>query len=338
MAQGRGQLKRNYYSSKEKDLVREKYDLPLVRAAHRRKEGGIRYFGLPGEDALDLRCWGKLCDYVAAVEFCAERFQRVKHVLRTQFGTIGHRAHLGDVDTVILKNKSGRSPSDFVSTTFRPGFGYIWDFDVLYLDYFGKFLPYKHGSRVVQNRANALRRLFATDRQDAYQPWLLMLTVESRLYGSRDRQQMRQYLNASMEEADDETSDTIEFLLENTRCPAEEAARLVHGTLGYMIALAASNSDVRVSAKPTVLYNGANKTPMLHFAYDVTPSDLLSGSHPALPLLRSPLLKVRNDYAEPWFQLLPAQPPGQTDSVLRKALDFLDEDQVERILCGRRTT
>ena len=94
MARGRGQVKGDYYSSEEKDLVREKYDLPLVRAAARRKEGGIRYFGLPGEDALDLRCWGSLCDYVAAVEFCAERLQKLKHVLRTQFGPIGYRAHL----------------------------------------------------------------------------------------------------------------------------------------------------------------------------------------------------------------------------------------------------
>ena len=338
MAQGSGQVKNGYYSSEEKDLVREKYDLPLVRAVARRKEGGIRYFGLPGEDALDLRCWGDLCDYVAAVEFCAKRFQKVKHVLRTQFGTIGYRAHLGDVDTVILKNRSRGPDSDFVSTTYRPEFGYIWDFDVLYLDYFGKFLPYERGGRVVRNRADALRRLFATDRQDAWQPWLLMLTVESRLFGSNDRQQMRQFLTASKEEVDDETCDTIDFLLEDTESPAEEAARLVHGTLSYMIAIAASNSDVRVSAKPTVLYNGANKTPMLHFAYDVTPYNMLSGFHPTLPLLRSPLLQVRNDYADPWFQLLPAQPPGQTDSDLREALDFLDEDQVERILCRRQTT
>ena len=149
---------------------------------------------------------------------------------------------------------------------------------------------------------------------------------------------MRQFLTASKEEADAETRDAIDFLLQDTACKKEEATRLVHGTLSYLIALAASNSDVRVSPRPTVLYSGSNDTPMLHFAYEVTPSDVLSGPHLALPLLRSPLLQVRNDYAEPWFELLPAQPPGQTDSVLRKALDFLDEDQVEQILCGRRTT
>ncbi len=338
MARRRGRRRGNYYSSEEKNVVREKYDYPLVKAAARRKKGGIRYFGMPGEEALDLHSWGGLCEYVAAVEFSDERFQYVKHVLRTQFGSIRHRAHLGDVDKVILRNKSGNPPSEFVSTTFRCGAGYIWDFDVIYLDYFGKFLPHKHGGSVVRNRANALRRLFATDRQDAWQPWLLMLTVESTLFGSNDRKQMRQFLSASIEEADAETEDAINFLLHDTACKEQEATRLVHGTLSYLIALAASNSDVRVSPRPTVLYRGANDTPMLHFAYEVAPSEVLSGSHPALPLLRSPLLQVRNDYMEPWFELLPAQPPGQTDSVIRKALDFLDEDQVEQILCGRRTT
>ena len=333
--------KKHYYSSKEKNIVREKYDYPLVEAAARRKKGRIKYFGLPGEEALDLRCWGSLCEYIAAVEFSSERFQTIKRVLRTQFGSIRHRAHLGDVDKVILRNKSGKPPSElFVSTTFRRDAGYyIWNFDVIYLDYFGKFLPYKYGGSVVRNRANALRRLFATDRQDAWQPWLLMLTVESTLFWSDDRKQMRQFLTASKEEADAETRDVIDFLLQDTACKEEEATRLVHGTLSYLIALAASNSDVRVSPRPTVLYSGSNDTPMLHFAYEVTPSDdVLSGPHPALPLLRSPLLQVRNDYADPWFELLPAQPPGQTDSVLRKALDFLNEDQVEQILCGRRTT
>ena len=83
-----------------------------------------------------------------------------------------------------------------------------------------------------------------------------MLTVESRLFGTRDRQQMWQFLTASKEGADDETSNTLDFFIGECRLSSRKAARLVHGTLGYMIAIAASNSDVRVSAKPTVLYNG----------------------------------------------------------------------------------
>ena len=335
MAAESDQGQTQYYSSGDKDLVRQKYDLPLIEAAaDKKKEGGLRYFGLPGEEALDLRCWGHLCEYVAAVEVFGQKFQTVKHVLRTQFGSIKHRAHLGDVDKVILRNKSGQPPTEFVSTTNRPGAGFIWDFDVIYLDYFGKFLPYERGGAVVQNRANALRRLFAPDRQDAWQPWLLMLTVESRLFGPHDKEQMRQFLSASKEESDKPAQQAIDFLLDDTVSGNEQAARLVHGTLSYIIAVAASNADVRVSPKPTILYRGANNTPMLHFAYEVAPSKLLSGSQPVLPLLRSPLLRVKHNYAEPWFELMPSQPPGQTALGLRATLDFLDEGQIEQIVCG----
>ena len=253
-------------------------------------------------------------------------------MLRTQFGTIRHRAHLGDVDTVILRNKSGKPATEFVSTTSLPGAGYIWDFDIIYLDYFGKFLPYERGGTVVRNRANALRRLFDPDRQDARHPWLLILTVESKLFGPNDRGQMRQFLSASKKETDNETQQAIDFLLDDTVSANEQAARLVHGTLSYIITVAASNSDTQITPKPTVLYSGANGTPMLHFAYEVAPAGLLSGAHPALPLLRAPLLRVRHDYAAPWFELMPCQPPGQTDSILRGTLDFLEKEQIEQIV------
>lgn len=332
MAPRRRRRRPGFQSSQAKDLVRDKYDLPLVQAIARRKNGLIRYFGLPGVQALDLRSWGHLCEYVAAVEVFPSEFQRLKHRLRTQFGTIAHRAHLGDVDEVILRNGGGNPPSTFVSTTFLDDAGFIWDFDVVYLDYYGKFLPYDRGGPVVLNRARALRHLFASDRQDAWQPWLLILTVESQLFDSRDREQMREFLSISREQADEEVRDIIDYLLDDAGSASEEAARLVHGTLSYIIAAAASNSDVKVTPRPTVLYRGGNDTPMLHFAYEVNPSSFLSGSTSVLPLLRSPLLRVRDDLAEPWFRLLPSQPPGQTESGLRETLDFLDEGQVEQIV------
>ena len=332
MARKRSQGRASFRSSEEKDLLRNRYDLPLIQAVARRKDTGIRYFGLPGEKALDLECWGDLCDYVAAVEVFPDEFQTVKHVLSTQFRGIKHRAHLGDVDEVILNNRSKGLPYTFVSTTRLPGTGYIWDFDVIYLDYYGKFLPYDRGSAVVRKRARALRQLFAPDRQNSWQPWLLILTIESNLYGSEDRQQMRDFLSASFEGTDEQTGEATDFLLKESEDSAEQGARLVHGTLSHIIAVAASNSDVVVSPRPTVLYKGSHDRPMLHFAYEITPSKLLSGFHSPLPLLRSPLLRVREDRAEPWFELLPSQPPGQTDASLRATLSFLDDKQIDSIL------
>ena len=333
MASSEPQRQTRYYSSEEKNFVREQYDLPLVKVAASRKNTSnkIRYFGLPGEEALDLACWGHLCEYVAAVEKGSEKFGNIEHLLNTQFRTIRHRAHLGDVDEVILKNGSHRPTWRFVSTTSTSDAGYFWDFDVIYLDYFGKFLPYDQGGHQVQKRAQALRHLFATDRQDAHQPWLLILTIEAQLFGSQDRRQMREFLSNSQE---DGTRAAVDFLLEDNLDPPEQAARLVQGTLSYIIAMAASNADVQISPRPTVLYKGAEDTPMLHFAYDITPSGLLSGPQDPLPLLSSPLLEVRTVDSEHWFELLPMQPPGQTAESLRHSLDFLNKDQVKTILRG----
>ena len=321
-----------FQSSQAKNLVREKYDLPLVEAIARRKNGPIRYFGLPGVQALDLQSWGHLCEYVAAVEVFPNQFQQLRHQLRTQFGTLAYRAHLGDVDDVILRNRGKQMSSTFVSTKYLKDVGYIWDFDVVYLDYYGKFLPYDRGGRVVKKRARALRHLFTSHRLNAWQPWLLILTVESQLFDSRDQEQMRQFLTVSKDQADEETKTIIDYLLAEAGTATDQAARLVHGTLSYIIAMAASNSDVSISPRPTVLYRGGNDRPMLHFAYDVSPSSLLSGPNSVLPLLRSPFLRVRDDHAEPWFQLLPSQPPGQTKSDLRETLNFLNEEQINQIV------
>ena len=333
MAPGRARRQVGYHSSKEKNFVRSEYDLPLVKVAALRKGGRIRYFGLPGIEARDLRSWGHLCGYIAAVEKFQDRFRSVSHMLKSQFGTIDHKAHLGDVDEIILTNVSwGQRPKPtHVSSTLLRDVGFIWDFDVVYLDYFGKFLPYDRGGRVVKNRAQALRHLFAVDRQDARQPWLLIITVESTLYGTQDRDQMREFLLNEGRSSGVESQGVIDFLLGDEVGPTEQAARLVHGTLSYIMATAASNSDVHISPKPTVLYRGSSNKPMLHFAFEIIPTELLSGSQDVLPLLRSPFLRVNYRGDNPIFELLPDQPPGQTDATLRATMDFLSEDLIDKL-------
>ena len=331
MPRKRSTRRNPYYPSEDKQFVCKHFDLPLVKNVARRKGGQIRYFGLPGEDALDLNSWGDLCEYVAAVEVFEDKFAIIKHMLRTQFRNFRHRTHLGDVDEIILSNTSEEPPSTFVSTTSNRDEGYFWDFDVLYLDYFGKFLPYSRGGRVVRNRAEALRKLFERDRQDARKSWLLMLTTESKL-SSKDKTIMKDNLVDSIDGSDLETSEILEYFLDNDVDDVEQATRLIHGTLGFLIHAAANNSEVKVTPNPTVRYKGANGSPMLHFAYDIDPTGLLSGSRPALPLLRSPILQVNSAGDDRWFEILSHQPPGQTQSDLETTLGFLGDDHVRRIL------
>ena len=326
--------KTNYYPSEEKRIVRDNFDLPLIESVVRFKNRKLRYFGMPGVKALDLRCWRDHIAYIAAVEFDEDSFRQIKHNLNTQFKDIDYRVHFGDVDQIILQNRSHNPRNTFVSTKYHKDRGYFWDFDVVYLDYFGKFLPYNRGGQSVRNRANAIRQLFSPERQDGWQPWLFMLTVESKLYSKKDQEQMRQFLSSAKESADEDVICNIDFLLDDDVNEWERAARLVGGTLSYIVAIAAANADVRVTSRPTVLYKGAHDQPMLHFAFEIKRSSLLSGSTSVLPLLRSPLMKVRDDGCEPWFELLAAQPPGQSDMNLRATLDFLRADHIDEIVSG----
>ena len=146
---------------------------------------------------------------------------------------------------------------------------------------------------------------------------------------------MEQFLKESSNKADVDTKTVVEFLLEEDVDPAERAARLVHGTLSYILSNAAANGDVLISPKPTLIYKGASNLPMLHFAYEVTPVKFLAGSRNVWRLLTSPILRVSDPPQEPWFELLPAQPPGQTEDTIRTTLNFLGDHVADTILLAR---
>lgn len=326
-----------YESSPEKDIVRAQFDRPLIEASHRVKGQPLRYLGLPGEKALDLKTWGHLLEYIAAIEVDRDRMRALERHLDTHYSHIRYRTHLGDADRIILDNGSvreerGRREFRHVAVAHRPQRGYIWDFDVVYLDYFGKFLPYDRGSRPVQNRAQALRRLFDLDREDAWQPWLLMVTVESGLFGNRDRAQMRDFLAVERNRAAGGLAPILDYFLQTGLNRELEAARLVHGTLAYVISTAAANADVAVLPRPTVMYAGSRGLPMLHFAYHIVPTGTLTGHQQPLSLLRAPFVGIRHPVESPWFQLLHEQPQGLSEADIRSAFDFLDTVEVGGIL------
>ena len=304
----------DFVPSAEKLVVRDYYDFPLMEKVANRVDGAIRYFGMPGASAWDLQSWGHLCEYVGAVDFDEGTFNALRHRLSTQYGTLESRTHLGDVDKVILANY-GENDEELVSRAFsNETEQFFWDFDVIYLDYYGKFLPFdrddEHEARggIVRNRTRAIRHLFSPLRQDAWKPWVFMLTIESNIYDRRDLRQMIDYLEDFKADATVEVRTALDFLLDDSVTQSEQAARLIHGTLNCIIATAANTADVLVSPKPTVLYRGSSGAPMLHFAYDVDRAGELSGSQKLLPLLTTPFLRVKDTAATPHFEMLDSQP------------------------------
>lgn len=343
-------LTSGYYSSSEKDIIRSDFDRPLLDAFCQRKGSALRYFGLPGPDALDVRAWRDIIVYVAAVEQNRAHVEKFERLLDTQFPEIRYAAHWGDLDQVILKNKGktrmvgGEQYRPWVGTSYRREIqGYAWDFDILNLDYFGAFLPEEPKGQISaarprgRQRAAALRRLFELDRQDAWQAWVLFITVEAQLVDDLDRDILRAYLRAVSDDSPADAARALDSLLSAVPDSFEETARLVHGATAVLVSLAAS--ELKVSPRGTIIYRGAHDQPMIHLVYEFEPAGVvLSAPVPRHELLRSPILRPRNPLVAPWFELTAEQVWGLTVDDVRRCLDFLSPGVLEEILAdGQRS-
>ena len=330
-----------YYSSSEKDILRDYFDLPLLRQLYQRKGQPLSYFGLPGAEASDIRAWKELIGEVGAVERDPDNLRRLEQVLDVQFPEIRFKTHYGEVDQVILGNRgkeqtvSGEPYRPPASNSYEPFVrGSVWRYDVVYLDYFGTFLPPGgQGGSKARQRASALTRLFDRDRVDAWQPWVLLITVEAQLYNSSARETLRSYLKESGEDASSDTYQALEFLLSGAPTLVEETTRLIHGATAILVADSAKPKGVMVKPRGTVLYTGANGRPMVHMAFEFCPNPrILSGTSDRLSLLSAPILRPESPSGEPWVKLLPNQCPGVTRGNVGQSLDFLQPQVVREVL------
>ena len=328
-----------YYSSEEKNVVREKFDLPLLEVFKLIRQSRLKYFGLCGPELLDIKAWRHLLTSVSAVEKIPDDLDIIEAVLETECSNLRSCVHFGDVDLVILRNRGNRRQvggephRPLVSTGYDRGLRIpFWDFDIVNLDYFGPFLPIETGSTGrKRDRATALRKLFDIERQDAWKPWILLITVEATRLENQDKVKLRQYLCSI--NADAETSSVINFLTTDTSNSVEDVTRLLHGVCAALFSYAASNANLGVCPRGTVLYRGARNRPMIHLAYQFQPiQEPIGAPVSILRLLRAPILRTKNPVAHPWFELLSAQAPGITNEVMRVCLDFLDSSCIDDIV------
>ena len=281
-----------YYSSNEKDIIRQYFDLPLLYQFHERKDGPLSYFGLPGAEAFDIRTWRDVIGDVVAVERNARNLEQLEQLFDTQLPEVRYTTHWGELDKVILTNRGrGRNVGGEyyrrVGNSFENSIGrYVWRFDIVYLDYFGPFLPQatSEGSARARERATALRHLFALDRVDAWQPWILLVTVEAKLYDETMRSLLRDYLQDARNDASSETHEVLTFLLSTAPTSSEEAARLIHGSTAILMSVAASNANLGVQPERTVLYHGSANQPMVHMAFEFNPTYAPLGPDSQSPL------------------------------------------------------
>ncbi len=330
-----------YYSSAEKNTIRQYFDLPLLQALRQKTNADLRYFGLPGEEMLDIKVWSHLINHVHAVENERKILEKIERTFIMQFPNIHAECHWGDVDKVILANRGnrrtigGQQKCPYVGNFWcYQTKAWAWDFDIINLDYFGPFLPpdFPDIPDRIKNRTNALRKLFGFDRQDSWKRWVLLITVEASAITNSDINLLKGYLDSLKIDSSDAVKNNIDFLLSPTLEKEKEMTRLVHGTSAVLLFNAANSVGLHTYPRGTILYHGANDLPMIHLIYEFEPSgEPLVFAISRETILCAPLLKLRNPLREPWFELLPEQPPGLSIEKINTCLDFLNPEWVSEI-------
>ena len=330
-----------YYSSPQKDIVRGQFDLPLLRHLYGKKQTKLRYFGLPGAECRDILEWEDVIGEVAAVEKDLHELERIERLLDVQYPEIRYEMHLGDIDISILRNKGrmryvgGQPKQPLIANRYEPSLKYrVWSFDIVNLDYFGPLLPQTPNSQTnkARIRHDALFRLFDSDRNDAWQPWVLLVTVNGEKYRNTDLDSLRDYLASARQEANEETIDSLNFLLDQDCSREVQIARLIHGTAANIVATAAGPARLIVSPRATVSYRGANDRLMTHMSFEFEPTgQVLGHTVPRVPLLRAPIIQPTPALQPPWFELGDAVCPGVTSEFIGQCLEFLGEESLHHI-------
>ena len=326
-----------YRSSSDKDLIREKVDLPLLERLHSIRGNPLNYFGLPGADLQDIKSWRRLLGQVAAVERDEDNLRAMDETVSMEMPGLRFTPHFGEIDRVILYDRGqpwergGESYRPWVRIS-RPESGHLnWYFDVVNLDYFGKLLPPRE--RDARRRADAIRKLFDTERVDSWGRWVLLVTVEAQL-NKPSRTQLLNYLRGVQDDTSELGASIIGFLSRSAPKGKERvaAARLIHAVSASLVAGSASQANLSAFPRGTILYRGSSGQPMVHLAYEFEPLKApLSPPSPLVRLLKGPILTTIHDSA-PELTLLDGQIPNLNQTDVREALDFLGEIEIERLV------
>ena len=310
----------------DEEVVRVHYIIPLIHKRSERKGGCVGYYGSDEGVEEILRACRDITEVVGIATEGSVRKSDLQRLLGQQYPQVRYRVHIGNTRELIDTN-IGRHSDEHVSTRWEDSInGYVWGFDIVCLDHC-EHIPIDLGRDV-------FRALSRRDRQDAWQPWSLVLSFHPQALSTNASEALRSFLKRKQRSASTPVADVVEFLVDSGTDHREHHARLLHGYVSYILA---EELKMGVTPRPTLMYHGPSDGPMLYMVYELGDGGVIPDQQNPLTLLRSPILQVREDQASPWFELLPDQPPGQTEGDVRNALDFLPKAQLNTIIGDRFT-
>lgn len=321
-----------YRPSREKVLVTEQFDRPLIQHLSKSKDKKLAYVGLPGVDAVDLHSWRESLDQIVAVERNQSNFEQMRRNIRSQLPFIKSSFHLGDIDRAILWNTSKEGRGAVGNTWVESLQEWVWQFDIVYLDYFGSFLPEKarNPRAAIKNRINALHKLFECSRLDAWERWVLLLTVDTKMTDSL-RMALRRHLEESKKGLPGGILQDLDFLLSEQSDVSVTNARLIRAACDTIVSRGSDKAGLRVIPRGSVLYSGSGGSRMLHISYECHPLENSSKRLSSLPaMLRAPFLQPRVDEGLP-VRFLHNQSPGADRKSVEECLSFLGREMRESL-------
>lgn len=153
-----------------KERVR-KFDKDIIKLFFEKSGKKIGYFGLPGENILDILAWRPYLKSVVGVENDRDRATQLMHnVLQNGIGDIFRRLR-GDIDDILLNGAD------------VDGRELVYPFELINLDYQGGLIfKTKEG---YSRRVDALRKLFENQEKESkkdikFDEFLLFITVTTR--------------------------------------------------------------------------------------------------------------------------------------------------------------
>jgi hypothetical protein len=275
-----------------KDLIRSKYDKGKVESLQKRLGYKLAYFGLPGEEMLDVLCWRDYIDYVTAVE----RKETVADaILTTAFKhCIDNRLEIlrGDIDQIMLRweDNMKRSPSrqayEIINLDYEGG--------IMYKDLIGNSKRLTAIKEIIGRQAN--------QKKDC----LMFLTVNTR---NRDKKEFRSAIVDILEQI-------LQYGLE--RSIADRATEVLHWYadqrydykikvfLPYVLEPLLADKRYVAHYHEPVTYLGSSNIRMVHFAIDMKYDETRASrtKSRALPqIVDIPFYEIRNNaFVQLWTE------------------------------------
>lgn len=249
-------LPKNYTTTDNKERVREE-DTELIKKEYAKKKRKLSYLGMPSGEMRDILAWKDYLERCSAVEINAKiRNQLWLNVINSG---LSDKVNIlfGNIEDILINGKDN----------FKNKLQF--SYDVVFLDCFGAILYHE------LKRIKAITSLIEKQKGNQF---LLLLT-----FNIRERNYCSQSLDDSLGKIekellgyylrDDKAKKVISKVINWYKSNKTEEMYRQKLFTPYLIKTKAEERGFNVHAYSPIFYSGFNNSPMIHFAFKLTPGE-----------------------------------------------------------------